>query len=124
MSPVFLVAIGGALGSVGRYLVGAAMLRRFGSNFPWGTLTVNVTGCFAIGAVAALLTRMGGHDTLRLFIITGILGGFTTFSAFSLETVTLIEAGRLMAACAYVAASLAISGLAVLAGLALLRAMG
>ncbi|OLP55371.1 hypothetical protein BJF92_22735 [Rhizobium rhizosphaerae] len=124
MSPLVLVALGGALGSVARYLVGLMMVRLIGPNFPWGTLTVNIVGCFAIGAVAATLARMGGNEPLRLFIITGILGGFTTFSAFSLETAALLEAGRMGAAFAYVAASLAASGLAVFSGLALMRAMG
>lgn len=115
------VFLGAGLGGVLRWLVGLAALRAFGPAFPWGTLAVNVAGCFAIGVVAALVaTRLPG-ETARLFLMTGLLGGFTTFSAFSLDAVALWERGALGLAGAYVAASVLVSIAAVVAGLALGR---
>lgn len=124
MNQMFLVAIGGAIGSVCRYLVGVWTLRQFGPNFPWGTLAVNVVGSFAIGFLAELIVRrFGASPEMRLFLITGILGGFTTFSAFSLDLISLLERGSTAAGVTYLVASVAISLGAVLAGLALGRAM-
>jgi fluoride exporter len=89
MMPVLLVALGGAVGSVARYGVGLAAARWFGLAFPWGTLAVNLAGSLAIGVLAA---RVGPADeSTRLLLGVGLLGGFTTFSAFSLETVRLLE---------------------------------
>jgi CrcB protein len=89
MQQVLMVAIGGAIGSVARYGVGVAAARWLGLAFPWGTLAVNVIGGLAMGAMAA---RIGpDNENMRLLIGTGLLGGFTTFSAFSLETVRLME---------------------------------
>lgn len=124
MNNILLVALGGAIGSVCRYLVGIWALRQFGTAFPWGTLTVNVVGSFAIGFMAELIMRRFDMSTdLRLFIITGILGGFTTFSAFSLDVISLLERGATVAGAAYLVASVAISLGAVFGGLALGRAM-
>lgn len=124
MLQIILVAIGGAIGSVARYLTGLLTLRLFGPNFPWGTLAVNIIGSMAIGVFAELIARrFGASQDLRLFIITGILGGFTTFSAFSLDAAVLLERGALLSAVAYVAASMLVSLLAVFAGLALTRAL-
>ncbi|MEQ1405731.1 fluoride efflux transporter CrcB [Neorhizobium sp. Rsf11] len=124
MNNILLVALGGAIGSVCRYLVGIWALRQFGAAFPWGTLTVNVVGSFAIGFMAELIMRRFDMSTdLRLFIITGILGGFTTFSAFSLDVISLLERGATVAGAAYLVASVAISLGAVFGGLALGRAM-
>lgn len=124
MNNILLVALGGAIGSVCRYLVGIWALRQFGPAFPWGTLTVNVVGSFAIGFMAELIMRRFDMSTdLRLFIITGILGGFTTFSAFSLDVISLVERGATVAGAAYLVASVAISLGAVFGGLALGRAM-
>ena len=100
--PVISVAIGGALGAVMRYLVGLAVA------FPLGTLTVNVLGSLAIGIVWAHFTARGLHGWLPL-VLTGFLGGFTTFSAFSLDTMRLIDDGRLGAAFMYIAASVLLS---------------
>lgn len=106
MMQVLLVALGGALGSVARYGVGFAAARWMGLGFPWGTLTVNIVGGFAMGLLAA---RIGPEqENLRLLLGVGILGGFTTFSAFSLETVRLIEHQPGHAAL-YVAASVVLS---------------
>ncbi len=84
---VALVAAGGAVGSVARYALGVLMLRALGSGFPWGTLAVNVAGSVVIGVIAGLAAGGGGlTEPGRLFLVTGVLGGFTTFSAFSLDT--------------------------------------
>eukprot|EP01035_Chromulina_nebulosa_P051404 gene51404-69974_t len=81
MVHVLLVALGGAIGSVLRFVTGIAALRLMGPSFPWGTLMVNVVGSFAIGVISHLITtRLGGSEAMRLFLITGVLGGFTTFS--------------------------------------------
>lgn len=99
--PLLLVAAGGALGSVLRYLVSLWALAWLGAAFPWGTLAVNVLGSAAIGALAGL----GVQGEMRLLLVTGMLGGFTTFSAFSLETGLLAERHAGLAAL-YVVASL------------------
>jgi len=94
MNAILLVASGGAIGSVARYLVGVGMARAFGVAFPYGTLTVNVIGGFLMGLFIELLARrFDGSPELRLFIAIGILGGFTTFSSFSLDVVVLWERG-------------------------------
>ena len=102
------VALGGALGSVARYACSVGAARWLGSAFPWGTLFVNVAGSFAIGLLAALVAADGrpalGTDA-RAFILVGILGGFTTFSSFSLETLSLARTGALGAATANVGLS-------------------
>ena len=94
MGRVLLVAVGGALGSVVRYLVATAALTWMGPAFPWGTLAVNLVGSFLIGFVQQLATEafVIGEDT-RLFLSTGVMGGLTTYSAFSYETVRLFETG-------------------------------
>jgi len=104
-----LVALGGALGAVLRYSTGLALPRPDATAFPWATLGVNLAGSLAIGLLAPVLAR---HDAARLLLITGVLGGFTTFSAFSLDALTLVQAGRPGLAALYIAGS-------VLGGLAL-----
>ena len=95
MINIILVALGGAFGSVARYLVGVWTLRRFGPNFPWGTLTVNIVGCFAIGLLSEVIARrLNASPEMRLLLVTGFLGGFTTFSAFSLDVISLFERDR------------------------------
>jgi CrcB protein len=124
MTNILLAALGGAIGSVLRYLVGVFSVRWFGPSFPWGTLAVNVVGSFIIGlSVEMIARRFNASMELRVFIITGILGGFTTWSSFSLDTMVLFERGAIAAAAAYVIGSLVVSFAAVLAGLALGRAM-
>jgi len=87
---VAAVAIGGALGSVLRFVVGTFFLQRVGAGFPWGTFVINISGAFAIGIVMQLAqTRIGLNPYARLFLATGILGGYTTFSAFAYETYLL-----------------------------------
>lgn len=124
MVPALLVALGGALGSVARYGVNVWTMRAFGPGFPWGTLTVNVVGGLVMGLIAAVLALKGGTNEMRVFLMTGIMGGFTTFSAFSLDTFTLWERGELGTAAVYVAASVVLSIGALAAGLALGRALG
>ncbi|MGV3552873.1 fluoride efflux transporter CrcB [Rhizobium sp.] len=122
MNHILLVAAGGALGSVARYLTGLATVRWFGPGYPWGTLAVNIAGGLAIGIFAELIARrFDGSQELRLFIITGILGGFTTFSAFSLEVTAMAERGDYLTAIGYILTSVLISLAAVFAGLALVR---
>ena len=96
MYHLVIVAAGGAVGASLRHLTGFAAMRLLGVNFPWGTLAVNIVGSFAMGVFIELLARrFGASNELRLFVATGLLGGFTTFSTFSIETLNLIEAGEL-----------------------------
>lgn len=119
---LFQVALGGALGASARYLAGVAVLRQFGSHdFPLGVITVNVLGSFLMGALVVFL----GHKGLthwNAFLATGVLGGFTTFSSFSLESWRLIETGRLELAAFYIFLSVTVSILALIAGVYLMRA--
>ncbi len=118
MYHLLLVAVGGALGSGLRHLVNLAALRLFGPAFPWGTLAVNIAGSFVMGLfVEVLARRFGGSAELRLFVATGILGGFTTFSAFSLDVAVLYARGATTQAALYVAASLAVSVAALFVGM-------
>ncbi|WP_312406976.1 fluoride efflux transporter CrcB [Rhizobium sp.] len=124
MTNILLAALGGAIGSVLRYLVGVFSVRWFGPSFPWGTLAVNIVGSFIIGlSVEMIARRFNASMELRVFIVTGIIGGFTTWSSFSLDTMVLFERGAITAAAAYVIGSLVVSFAAVFAGLALGRAM-
>ncbi|MEM6376215.1 MAG: fluoride efflux transporter CrcB [Pseudomonadota bacterium] len=102
------VGIGGAIGSVMRYAVGVSVSRIFGTSFPLAVLPVNILGSFLMGVLFVVLTQ---RNMLHLgpFLMTGILGGFTTFSAFSLETFVLYERGEAGLAAAYVAASVVLS---------------
>lgn len=124
MNHLFLVAAGGAIGAGLRHLANVGALRLFGPNFPWGTMGINVLGSLAMGFVIELLARRSGaSNEMRLFIATGILGGFTTFSAFSLDFAVLFERGALVSALFYALASVVLSILALFAGLWLVRAL-
>ena len=115
---ILAVAAGGAIGATGRYLVGRLMFSVMGPGFPWGTLFVNVFGSLVMGLfIAWLVKRTGTSEEVRLFVATGILGGFTTFSAFSLDFANLIERGSMGAAFAYVLASVFLAVLAIFIGL-------
>jgi len=120
-----LVIAGGGLGSAGRYLVSLWMSQHAGTSFPWGTLSVNIAGSFLIGLLATLADESGkfGVDT-RLFLIGGVLGGFTTFSAFSLESWQLLDHGEPVRAMVYVVSSVVLALAAAIAGVALARATG
>ena len=125
MQHLFIVALGGALGSGMRHLVNLAALRLFGPTFPWGTLAVNIAGSFIMGLFVELLARrFGGSAELRLFIATGILGGFTTFSTFSLDVAVLYERGAVAQAAFYVAASIVVAVLALFLGMWLGKSLG
>jgi CrcB protein len=119
------VAAGGALGAAARYVAGAAAMRALGPGFPWGTLFVNVVGGFAMGLLAILLMERTAHGFARFgpFLLTGVLGGFTTFSAFSLDVLFMVERGEAARAGLYIAASVALSVGALWAGAALARAL-
>lgn len=120
MNPFLQVALGGAAGSVARYGVNRAALAAFGPGTPLPTLAVNIAGSFAMGVLAAIMVQRG-QDWSSL-LMTGLLGGFTTFSAFSLDAVGLWARGQHGQAAAYVAASVVLSIAALAAGLALGRA--
>ena len=125
MLNVVLVAIGGALGSVARYGVSLAAARWLGLGFPYGTLVVNVTGSFAMGVLMAWLGRhVEMPPEWRLFLAVGVLGGYTTFSSFSLDAVGLWEGGAHGMALLYVGLSTILGLLALAAGLALVRQFG
>lgn len=122
---ILTVAAGGALGSVARY-VASTLLRAAAPGFPWGTLLVNVVGGLAMGAITAYALAKPGalSDPLRLGLTTGILGGFTTFSAFSVETMLLWRDGAAAAAFANIAANVVLSLAACAIGLWLGRQVG
>ncbi len=122
MKSLVLVMTGGAVGAGLRHLVGRAALAAFGHGWPWGTLIVNVSGGLAMGVLAAGLVRVADADSWRLLLGVGVLGGFTTFSSFSLETVAMFERGAWTAALCYVLISVAASIAALAAGLSLTRA--
>ncbi|MFV0334982.1 MAG: fluoride efflux transporter CrcB [Tropicimonas sp.] len=119
---VLQVALGGAIGAVSRHLTGLAMRALLGGGFPWGTLTVNIVGSLLMGGLVVLLERRGATQLMPL-ITTGFLGGFTTFSAFSLDAITLFEDGRSGMALVYVAASVLVSLVALAVGLAVARGL-
>ncbi|WP_172299140.1 fluoride efflux transporter CrcB [Pseudoruegeria sp. HB172150] len=116
------VALGGAIGASGRYLTGVATVRIFGHGFPWGTLTVNVIGSFIMGVIVVLLGEFSANR-LAPFLMTGVLGGFTTFSAFSLDAMTLYERGDVGLALGYIAVSVMVSLAAIAVGVLATRAM-
>lgn len=116
-----LVAIGGGLGSVGRFWLGGAVARLTGIGFPWGTILINIAGSLLIGCFAAMTTGMRQGEDLRAFLMAGLCGGFTTFSAFSLQTVELLRDGQIAAAAANILGSVILCSLAAAAGLALGR---
>lgn len=114
------VALGGAIGASARYLTNVAVLRALGPGFPWATVIVNVVGSFAMGVLVVWLAQ---RDATRLapFLMTGVLGGFTTFSAFSLDVATLWQRGAAIEAAAYVAGSVLLSIAALFAGMWMTR---
>ena len=122
MRLLLYAAAGGAIGTAARHLVNVGFGRWLGPGFPWATLFVNVVGGFLMGAlIEALALRFDASVELRTFLATGILGGFTTFSAFSMDAVLLMQRGETAMAALYIGASVALSILALLAGLWLMR---
>ncbi|SFL25711.1 camphor resistance protein CrcB [Loktanella salsilacus] len=116
----FTVALGGAIGATLRWLSGMLTLRIMGQGFPWGTVSVNVLGSLLMGVVVVALAEKGGMRAAP-FLMTGLLGGFTTFSAFSLDAVALMERGQFNLAVAYVGGSVIIGLAALVFGMTLTR---
>lgn len=121
MNSLLLVMAGGAIGTAARYLTGRAMTAALGPDWPWGTLTVNLVGGLLMGLLAGTLARLGSSESWRLLLGVGLLGGFTTFSAFALDAATMIERGALLGAFGYALVSVTGAIAAVFAGLALAR---
>jgi fluoride exporter len=122
MPNLLLVMLGGAIGAGARHLAGRAALAAWGPGYPWGTLIVNLSGGLLMGVLAGTLARIGeGGDHWRLLLGVGVLGGFTTFSAFSLETMVMLERGDWLPALGYILASVAGSVAALAIGLGMTR---
>ncbi|WP_100550918.1 fluoride efflux transporter CrcB [Caedibacter taeniospiralis] len=121
MLAVLLVGLGGSLGSISRFWVAELAAKYLGRSFPFGILFINVVGCLLIGVMAALLLQerfflnMATHH-LRALVVTGFLGGFTTFSSFSLDTLMLLQKGEWLKALSYIVLSVVISLIAVAIG--------
>ena len=116
------VALGGAIGASARYLTSVGAMRLMGPGFPWATLAVNVIGSFLMGVLIVALAHKSGMKAAP-FLMTGILGGFTTFSAFSLDAFTLYERGQTGLAATYVVASVLLSLVAIVMGVLITRAL-
>ena len=126
MQAYLLVFVGAGLGGALRHFLNITLGRGFGSDFPWATAFINVSGSLVMGLLVGWLAfRAGGGWTqhTRLFLATGVLGGYTTFSTFSLETILLFESGKTAAALAYVVGSVLLGALSLWAGLALMRSL-
>lgn len=124
MRLLILATLGGGIGAGLRYLVQAAMIRALGPAFPWWTFAINVTGSFAMGVVATMVAlRFDNSPEVRTFLATGILGGFTTFSAFSLDAANLMDRHDYSGASGYVFGSVILSISALYAGIALAKAI-
>lgn len=121
ITSIIQVAIGGAIGAVGRYLTGVAAVRVMGHGYPWGTLTVNIVGSFLMGVLIVFLMTKDGDLRIAPLLMTGMLGGFTTFSAFSLDALTIFERGQVGQAALYVIASVVLSLLAIFLGVMIAR---
>jgi len=119
MPPILLVALGSAAGGVARWAVAGWLDARFGPTYSWGTLAVNLLGGLCIGLVAA----MNDREAVRLLLVVGVLGGFTTFSSYSLQTLTLLQQGRLVAAASYAVGSMLLCLAACWAGWAIGRGL-
>jgi CrcB protein len=113
---ILLVGCGGFAGAVLRYLIALRVQQNMGPGFPWGTFFVNITGCLLIGFLSGLFLARSFHPSAGLLMITGILGGYTTFSSFGLETLNLMAAGRPGAALLYATSSVAVGIVAVWLG--------
>ena len=113
------LAVGGAVGSILRYALSGAAYRMLGTSFPWGTLVVNALGCFAIGLLWGLAERYPLRPTVNVLVFSGVIGAFTTFSTFGLETINLLREGEITYAAANVLLSNVVGLLLVIAGFAL-----
>lgn len=124
MKNVILVALGGGLGAALRYSVGLWLASKLGPNFPWGTFFVNVTGSFVIGVVLAMVASGQLSSEARLFLAVGLMGGYTTFSSYSYETLTMVSEGRIFPALVNVFGQLALGFVAVYVGVVVGRIFG
>ncbi len=121
MKLLLVVGLGSFIGGVLRYLLSVVIQAKTMSVFPWGTLLVNLSGCFFIGLLVGIANKAGLSTEWKLFLATGILGGFTTFSAFSLETIHLFRHAHYLTAFTYIIASIVVGLLAVITGLAFVK---
>ncbi len=122
-SALLAVAIGGAAGSVARYVLGAAVQTRAGAGFPYGTLFVNITGSFLLGALSTWLVARAAAPEVRLLLMIGLCGGYTTFSSFAYESALMLQDGRLVRTGTYVAASVVLTIAAMFAGFSAARSL-
>ena len=121
---IVIIALGGALGAVSRFLVGNAVSKSIGSALPYGTFVINAVGCFAMGLLMTIIVdRELLSAAWRLFLCVGFLGGFTTFSSFGYEALILLTEGRMLAALTYVSGSVALGLAAAAAGVLCARAL-
>ena len=121
---LLIIALGGALGAVSRFLLGNGVSRALGSALPYGTFVINIVGCFAMGLLMTIIVdREMIPAAWRLFLCVGFLGGFTTFSSFGYEALMLLTEGRLLAALAYVGGSVVLDLVAAAAGVLCARAV-
>jgi len=128
MNALLLVAAGGAIGAAGRYLTMELVGKAMGLGFPYGTLTVNILGSFFMGVLIAFLARHTLYNTamsqdLRLFVAVGVLGGFTTFSTFSLDVITMFERGDISNVVSYIIGSVTFSIAGLFGGMHLMRSI-
>ena len=121
MKIILVIGIGSFLGGISRYLLSQVIQNKFLSAFPFGTISVNIIGCFLIGVIFGLTERGNFTMEWRLFLVTGFLGGFTTFSSFSNETVGLLRDGQLWHAFTYVTCSVVVGLLATFTGISLIK---
>lgn len=122
-SALLAVALGGAAGSVARYVLGAAVQARAGAGFPYGTLVVNITGSFLLGGLSTWLVARAAAPEVRLLLMIGLCGGYTTFSSFAYESALMLQDGRLLRTGTYVAASVILTIAAMFAGFSAARAL-
>jgi CrcB protein len=121
MKLLLVVGVGSFIGGISRYLVSLFVQNKFLSTFPYGTLVVNITGCFLIGVVYALSEKGNVNAEWRLFLITGFLGGFTTFSSFSNETVSMLRDAQYWQALSYIGISIIVGLAATFGGISLIK---
>ncbi len=121
MKMILAVGLGSFLGGISRYLITLLIQNKFLSTFPYGTLFVNISGCFLIGVVYALSDKGNVSPVWRLFLATGVMGGYTTFSSFSNETVSMLRDAEYLPAFSYVAFSILLGLTATFAGISLIK---
>lgn len=121
MKILLAIGTGSFIGGIFRYLIAQAIQQKFFSTFPFGTLTVNVLGCLLIGLIFGLSDRGNMNQEWRLFLATGICGGFTTFSSFSNETISMLRDGQIGYASAYIFFSVLVGLAATLLGIAIIK---